>query len=164
MCSSQGGLLVNRFVWWRHRETWRVLLLVAMTLSALSCAPSGDEQSEMRAAIRIHELISSRKFDEIESAADPAFRNSVSREQVRDGFRTVANDCGRYLSATLLDRRRMEYGEGGTLRVSVLTLQADYERGSLREQFFFRSNSTSPQLVAFRYSGSCSANSGASKK
>jgi hypothetical protein len=163
MCSSQSGLLVNSFIGWRHRETQRLLLLIAMVLFTLSCTPRGDERSEMRAATRIHELISLRKFDEIESAADPAFRNAVSREQTREGFRKLANDCGRYLSAVLLDRRQMEYGDGGALRVSVLTLQTHYERGSLREQFFFRSNSESPRLVAFRYNGSCSANAGASE-
>ena len=128
--------------------------IVICAVLVVSCDSRKSAEEELAAANKIHELVRIRDFSAIEDLVDPEYRKNFEAKP-NEGFARLHSQCGEPGEATFIDRQRMQYGAHGELRVIVLTMETQYERGVVREQFFFREGTGNPGLVTFRYHGNC---------
>lgn len=128
--------------------------IVVCAVLVASCDSRKRADEELEVANKIHELVRARKYSAIEDLADPEFRKNFEAKP-NEGFARLHTRCGEPGETKVIDRRRMQYGAHGELRVVVLTMETRYERGVVREQFFFRDGGETVGLVAFRYHGNC---------
>jgi hypothetical protein len=114
-----------------------------------SCSMSRDVEIARQAVEQFHRQISAGQYDAIYDAADPAYRQSLSREANRNFFSRIRHKVG-----ALQNTKNTFYFVNAATKGTLVRLQykTQCRKGELDEQFILRVEENRAALVRYETS------------
>lgn len=125
---------------------WRTLVLAMLTATLCACSATADKAAAESGVAQFHRMLANGEYDAIYSGAANEFRQSGSRESAVRFLRTVHERLG---AMRRIDQQgwRVNFVSGGN--IVNMRYATEFARGRGTEDFVFRVNGGSAQLVGY---------------
>jgi Protein of unknown function (DUF4019) len=137
------------WLWYRKNCKWLLgIVLAGLILSRLHVHfgyVDGDKKQTVESIEQFHERMNVEQYDQIYADANPAFRNSLTREEWLQHMHEVREQCGRFKS-TRISKLNVLMGNPVQIRAAY---NSTFEKGPATELFGFAREGDKVQLLIY---------------
>ncbi|MEQ7873896.1 DUF3887 domain-containing protein [Sphingomonas sp. ASV193] len=124
----------------------RKALLTASLLFVAACSPRADMAAGEKGVEAFHAALNAGKFDQIYASSDAEMKASTTTDAMRKLLDAIHRKLGNFESG-----KTVGWNDNSTTNGHFLTLNrnAQFERGTAKEQFVFRINGSHSTLAGY---------------